>query len=301
MALSDIPGMPQVRADRVVVGAVALVVLLVAAVTVIVKPDIVHRSHRSRGELVAATPTTVKPGSTYPGPIGRGTAVAPVIQGRAVAPNQVSFGGSVTSADVQGANLTVATPFTVTSAERGSGNGATITDAVVNGQRVSIAWDAGQPLPFSGTGAIDLVDVPVHVDQGGATPQLGSRTFVLDPGTYHLGSPVAVATNNLPTPMDTVTFTADGQTRISFQRQASLHVGFPVRLIGPGSATLQGTFQATSSTGPRPAAQIQLVQGPYEIGFSSTSPGAVIGELQGQVSVCTQPGTGCTVVTKAGG
>jgi hypothetical protein len=301
MGLSDIPGMPEVRADKAVIGALATIILIVAVVVAITKPG--HLGEKASGARVLVPSTTsMPPNGSYPGPVGHGSTATSTATTTTlpVAANQVRANGSLIGVGLVGANFTVPLPFTVSSPTRGDGNGATITNALIAGKRSSIAWDAGQPLPFSGNGAIVLTNVSLLGDLRGVQPQLGGHTFSLAPGTYHLGSDVAVSSGSLAAPQDAADFTADAKTTVTFQGQASLVATYPLHIEGPGQVTLDGSLQASTPSGTRSVLELRLARGPYTLDLAPTTGTVLVsGLFQGTVTTCVKPTTSlvCDVVT----
>jgi hypothetical protein len=141
--------------------------------------------------------------------------------------------------------------------------GATIEGAIVDGKRTTIVWDGGRPLRLRGSGSIDLG--PTHVELGvGALfwPIDGIR--VLSPGTYRIETPVAVGSGGLAHPEDAVSFTADGDTTIDTNGNATVVRGMaPLHLEGPGSVTLEGTFTVTTRDGSVTRHHLAFGPGPF--------------------------------------
>src|SRR4051812_21677111 len=101
-------------------------------------------------------------------------------------PGQAKVTGHLDSlgADAQNVGL-VPTPFTIEVPDRGNG-GATIEEAVVDGRRSTIEWDAGRPLPITGGpgGGLDVGAVHLDVDAGGSAVQLDGDVRNFAPGQY---------------------------------------------------------------------------------------------------------------------
>jgi hypothetical protein len=201
-------------------------------------------------------------------------------------PGRVRVTGTVDRFAATGADVDrVPTPLTITPTERGAGNGATITDAVVGGQRASIAWDAGQPLVLDGSGGIELRGVAVTGDGNGAWVDLGGATLPLAPGQYHVATPVGVGTDQIAEPSDSVDFTADAQTQITFQGHETIPVAYPLHLQGPGGVTLSGRMQAATARATRTVATIALAAAPFSVDLTrSPTTLTVRATLQGPVT-----------------
>lgn len=260
------------RRARAFAGVTVLVVLAASIAVAVVKPGRLAPDHSSGANSTAPGPTTTPAGgSGAPG----------------LAPGEVQVQvASLAGVQFDGGSLTLSPPFTITSAERGSGNGATIANALVGGQRVSIAWDAGQPLPVTGTGTITLVGVTGHGDGRGLTVELGQHTFALN-GAFHLGSVVAVASGGLAAPQEAVDFTADATTRITFQGQASAVAHYPLQVQGPGHLELDGLLQAATVKVTRPGIAARLTKGPFALAITAGIPNAsATATMQGAVSLC---------------
>ena len=192
----------------------------------------------------------------------------------APAEGQVLVTGTITSAHFEGAIPgQLNTPITVTTAERGAG-GATITPVLVNGTSTSIEWlPSGAPLPLE-SDAGNLALDPVTVDVTDAITMLLDGVHGFAPGTYKIGTSVAVGS----TPRDSVTFIATDQSTISFRGTASTTVD-SLSTWGSGNLTLHGALtvahpdRTTTST-----SVISLHNGAYRIdvtpvegGFSVTA------------------------------
>ncbi|HJV09132.1 MAG TPA: hypothetical protein VJ653_05605 [Acidimicrobiales bacterium] len=189
--------------------------------------------------------------------------------GPAPAPGQVFVKGTIeklTAEGAQSAAATVPTPFTLTALERGVGK-ATIENALVDGQRTSIVWGGGTPLPISATGgAIDLSGTKVDIDAGGLSWYVDGSARALTPGTYRVGAPVAVGVGGLATPRDAVSFTADARTVIAASGGVVVKLApAKVNLAGPGKIVATGQFQVRDQTTRTPAARFQFGAGPYTV------------------------------------
>lgn len=189
--------------------------------------------------------------------------------GPAPAPGQAFVKGTVTklTADgAQGAAADLATPFTLTALERGTGK-ATIENALVGGKRTSIVWNSGTPLPISGAGgSLDLGGSKVDVDATGITWTVDGGARTLKPGTYRAGAPVAVGAAGVATSKDSVDFTADARTTISASGGVVVKVPLgKLELTGPGKVIATGQFQVRDPTSLKPATTFQFGEGPYTV------------------------------------
>jgi hypothetical protein len=157
----------------------------------------------------------------------------------------------------------LATPFTISALERGSGN-ATIENALVDGKRSTISWATGTPLPVSGAGGLDLGAAHVEVDGVGATWTLDGSARAFVPGTYRANAPVAVGDLGLATPRDSVEFVADERTAITTRGGVVVHVA-PDRLQieGPGALKVTGQLQVQTPASKRAAGTVTFPTGPF--------------------------------------
>lgn len=187
--------------------------------------------------------------------------------------------------DVQTGPIT--TPFTITAMVRGEGK-ATIENALVGGERTTIFWGGGTPLPISGTGGLELSGSRIDVDASGITwsPTGAARPFV--PGTYRVGASVAVGEQGLGRPRDSVEFQADDKTVLNPTQGVVIKLA-PARLQlkGPGRVALTGSLKVIESTGERDAAKVELAGGPYEIDIDPAGAGGlqITATLQGDLRV----------------
>lgn len=203
------------------------------------------------------------------GAAANGATATTVDLGPAPAPGQVFVKGTVDTLTAEGAQPgAVAAPFTLTAVERGVGK-VTIENALVDGNRTSIAWSGGTPLPVTGAGgSLDLAGSKVQVDATGATWTVdGARP--LKPGPYRLGAAVAVGVGGLATPRDAVSFTADARTAVSAQGGVVIKVApAALELTGPGKVTATGQLQIRDQTGRTPAAGFQFGEGSYRVALN---------------------------------
>lgn len=238
---------------RVLLYVTALLVTTLAVVGgVRLTADHTSALDRFKGD----TPPTVDPRPTTP-------------PGPPPAPGQAFVTGTVDRLTAEGAQgPPLATPFTLTAVERGTGR-ATIENALVDGRRTSIAWGGGTPLPITGAGSIDLGGTRVDVDATGATWRVDGSARPLKPGRYRAGASVAVGVGGLATPRDAVEFTADAMTQV--QSTGGVVVKVPpgkVELTGPGRVTAAGRLQVRDPQATRPAGSIVFGDGPYTVAIT---------------------------------
>jgi hypothetical protein len=180
----------------------------------------------------------------------------------------------------------IATPFTITVAERGVG-GAEIDGATSNGKPVQINWEGGQPLPVRGPGpGLKLNAVTVRMADEGIVWALdgAARDFV--PGTYTLGSSVAVGTTGLARPVDSVTFVAGEGTTLSTTGSAVIsEKPREIRLEGDNSLlVLTGSLLLSGPNGDRNVNRVNFGPGRYEVTLTPTDGGYdVDAKLEGRV------------------
>lgn len=168
----------------------------------------------------------------------------------------------------------LASPFTLTAIERGTGS-ATIENALVDGTRTTISWPSGTPLPITGAGGLDLGPIHVDVDAGGITWALdgGARTFV--PGDYQAGAPVAVGTGGIAAPRESLSFRADERTVLTSRGGVVVHVDpQSLELTGPGKISVSGALRVQTPESARRAATVTFGPGPFKV---TLSPGGTTG------------------------
>ena len=192
--------------------------------------------------------------------------------------------GTVEKLSADGAQIQLSAPFTITAVERGAGR-ATIENAMVGGQRVTISWDGGTPLPVSGEGGIDLGATHVEVDSTGAAYSVDGAARQILPGTYSLGTSVAVGTGGLAAPRDGVRFTADSRTVLSSQGNVVIRRDSQrVELTGPGKVGMNGDLEVQFPTRRVDARSVNFGDGPFQITLEPASGGLrVDAVLQGDV------------------
>lgn len=179
----------------------------------------------------------------------------------------------------------LATPFTISALERGSGN-ATIENALVDGKRSTISWATGTPLPISGAGGLELGAVHVEVDGVGATWHLDgpARSFV--PGSYRANAPVAVGSLGLAAPRDSVGFDADERTVLTTRGGVVVHEApAPLKLEGPGALKITGQLQVQLPASKRAAGSVNFSTGPFTATLTPVGNGMRLDSvLQGPVT-----------------
>jgi hypothetical protein len=180
----------------------------------------------------------------------------------------------------------IPTPFTINAVVRGAQRNATVEGAVINGQRETIYWYAGQPLPVSGAGGLDLGPAHVDADLHGVTWSL-TGTSAFKPGRYHFGSSVAIGSQGLATPSDSgATFDADNNTVLTATDGVIVHFDSPaLKVDGPGTLTMTGTFTLRTASGTRTATTLTMGAGPFEVQLAPGPGGvAVTATLQGPLT-----------------
>jgi hypothetical protein len=203
-------------------------------------------------------------------------------------PGQAFVTGTIDKLAVDGAQVPpLPTPLTITAVERGRGKLA-IEKALVGGRRVTITWDGGTPLPVSGNGGIDLGTTHVDADGESLVYSLGGapRTFV--PGTYTLGSTVAVGTGaGLAAPRDGVQFTADKDTVLAPTGDVVVRLAAQkVDLVGPGKLQVTGELKVRFPDRRQDASTVTFGAGPYRVSLDPGNGGVTIDAiLQGSVDV----------------
>ncbi|HWW52315.1 MAG TPA: hypothetical protein VNY84_00990 [Acidimicrobiales bacterium] len=258
-----------------VVLALAVVLLLGADFGSLVR--IGTRTHAaSAGSLATATGATAS------------TTTAPT-PGTVPAAGQTRVTGRVTLLTADDAVASpLRLPLTITVAERGRGD-VTIVGVTVSGQPEQIVWLAGQPLPLSGTGSIDLGPAAVTADAGGIVWHLDHGQRVLTPGHYTAGAPVAVGEGGLADARDSVSFDAEPGGGAGFisngDAQVRLAAG-PLNLNGPGRVHLSGALLLTTGSGPpRPATTITFGPGPFEVVLQPSATGySIDARFQGNLT-----------------
>jgi hypothetical protein len=192
--------------------------------------------------------------------------------GTVLAADQVHVIGTVATLHATGAGGAIPLPVTVTVPNRGQGD-MTIDKVTVDGRAVTVVWNAGQPLPLSGTGALDLGSANVDASAAGITWHLDLAPRGLAPGHYFAGASVAVGSGGLAEPRDNVSFDAgpgagfitDGDAQIHLPAQA-------LDLVGPGSVRLTGTLTVIrGASRPAPAVTANFAGGAFQLHLQPAS------------------------------
>jgi hypothetical protein len=230
------------------------------------------------------------------GPGGSGGEDDPVI-GEGAAPDlvpgpgQVFVRGTVTTVLIADAVLEpreMPVPLTISS-ERGFGNGGEVTSAQVDGEPSTIVWDGGTPFVLSSGGSLLLDPVDLALVDGGLQAVLGRGNHALTPGTYQLDTSVAVGTEGVATPRDSVTFDAVEGTLFEARGDASILFGpdAPRRFVGPGTVLLAGTLEITDPDGTRTEESLVTQVAAFDLTF--TPDGAGGWTVEGIVDQPAQP------------
>jgi hypothetical protein len=178
-------------------------------------------------------------------------------------------------------------PVTINAVERGAQSNARVEGAIVGASRKTVYWDAGTPLPISGSGALDLGPAHVDADAKGVTWTLAGDARAFKPGRYRISSPVAVGTGGLATPSDSgVEFTADDHTVLRTTPGVVLHLDAPtLKVDGPGQLHMTGTFTVRTASGTRTATSITMGSGPFKVALVPGTAGVTVtATLQGPVT-----------------
>jgi len=243
---------------RLFLGMWAIVLLVVAATVLAV--EVLDREDDGAPD---GDPTVTLPGGAGeegaddPGPE---TTEAPLTA-------ELEVQGALTALHLPGAVLApreLPAPLEVV-AERGFGNGGTITGVVVNGHESTIVWDGGRPLVLSSGPGLVLDPVTVELTPEGLRLLLGGGVHALAPGSHRLDTPVAVGSRGIATPFDAVSLDATEAARFEAAGDASIVLDGPRTFTGPGPLTLEGALQVRDATGTRTVDQLALAEASYEI------------------------------------
>jgi hypothetical protein len=180
----------------------------------------------------------------------------------------------------------IPTPFTINAVERGAQRNATVEGAIINGGRKTIYWYAGQPLPVSGGGGLNLGPARVDADAHGVTWSItGTSSF--KPGRYRFGSSVAVGSAGLATSEDSgVSFDADDHTVLTASEGVVIHFDSPaLQVDDPGTLRMTGTFTLKTASGTTTATTIAMASGPFKVTLTPGPGGVTVtATLQGPVT-----------------
>ena len=192
-------------------------------------------------------------------------------------PDQAEITGTVTQVLADNAVVDpIPAPFTVEATERGVTR-AEVINAVVNKRKTTVHWDGGRPMPLGGTGRIDLGQTNVKVQRDGIVWTLEGAARQLGPGTYRVGTTVAVGASGIATPRDGVVFEGGDATalRISaggaFIRQAPRDL--QLKAGEPGTVTFAGELTVRTPSGMGKAATVRFGPGLFDIKLTPQSGG----------------------------
>lgn len=252
-------------------GVLAVLVALLLAGDAVALATVDHHRNGATAPPVTAPPTTVTPVTVLP-------------EGQSV------VSGTVTAAHLVGAiGPPMPLPLVITIPDRGRGE-LNIERVQFQGQPgATVAWDGGQPLPLSGTGALSLGPATLDANAGGLTWHLDGMPRFLAPGRYTAGSAVAVGVAGLAQPLDQATFDVAPGTQGVMVTVGDAQVHRPpggVHLTGPGQVQLLGRFSLRTAAGARSAANLHFGPGPFDLTFQPVAGGfRVTGVLQGPVTL----------------
>lgn len=193
---------------------------------------------------------------------------------------QVTVTGTATSINIQGAVLPadVIVPAVVTPSA-GLGAGARFEGVLVDGEPASVSWDAGRPLALG-------ADTPLRLRAGTplgilATPAgvvvafVDGVAYAVVPGDYRIEAPVAVTTTGLGSSVEALTFTAGDASTVAFTGGANGTMpASELSATGPGSVSLQGTFEVHHPDGTvQGATDVALPAGSFRLAAAPTADG----------------------------
>lgn len=206
----------------------------------------------------------------------------------ALAEGQARLVGTVTTFTAEGAVLgPLGLPIEVTTDRAGLGSGATIEQAVIDGERSAIIWDAGRPLRITGDATgMALAPVTLEVDPDGSRLRLdrGVHGFVV--GEYRIETPVAVGVAGLARPVDAVDFRADELTTAEFTGGAVVaRPPGPLRVEGPGRLAIDGQLELTTPDGTIPVTRVDFGEGSFQVILTPVEGGhSIDATLQGPLT-----------------
>lgn len=204
--------------------------------------------------------------------------------GRVPGPGQAFVTGTIDHFRAEDAQASgpLATPFTLSAVERGTG-AAAIENALVGGKRSTISWGSGTPLPISGAGGLDLGPVAVEADPGGITWNLDGAVRTFLPGSYRAGATVAVGSAGLAAPREAVDFQAGQDTVLESHGGVIVKLDRrPLELQGPGKVSVSGRLRVQTSESTRSATTVTFGPGPFTVTLTPTPGGYTIDSvLQG--------------------
>lgn len=201
-------------------------------------------------------------------PTPTSTTVPPLTPGRARVTGTLT---NMTAFDARGDAVTP--PFTITVPEAGRG-GLTLPGVEVDGQPQTIEWSGGRPLPVTGRGGLNVDATTVNVDANGIYWALDGAPRLLDPGTYTLGSTVAVGS----AARDRVAFRAgDGDGLQTRGGATAVVTPRPIRIESPrGTLELRGTLTVETATVTRPLPTLRFGPGTYVVELTPVPGGYTI-------------------------
>lgn len=197
----------------------------------------------------------------------------------ALAEGQTRLVGTVRTMTVEGAVLgPLGLPIEVTTDRAGLGSGASIEQAVIDGERSAIVWDAGRPLRVTGDApGMALAPVTLEVGPGGSRILLDRGVHGFVAGEYRIETPVAIGSAGLARPVDAVAFRADEQTTAEFTGGAVVtRPPMELRVEGPGQVVVEGRLELTTPTGTAPFDRIDFDEGPFEVVLTPVEGGHLI-------------------------
>lgn len=187
-------------------------------------------------------------------------------------PDQAEITGTVTQVLADNAVADpLPAPFTVEATERGVTR-AEVINAVVNKRKTTVHWDGGRPLPLGGTGRIDLGQTNVKVQRDGIVWVLEGAPRQLAPGSYRVGTTVAVGASGIATPRDGVVFDGAENTALvvskggAFIRQAPRVL--QLKAGEPGSVTFAGELAVRTPSGTAKASTVRFGPGLFDINLT---------------------------------
>lgn len=225
------------------------------------------------GDQVVSGPGTGGGGEDDPVIAGGGGEGPELVPG----PGQVFVRGTVTTVLIADAVLQpreLPAPLTISS-ERGFGNGGEVTTVEVDGEPSTIVWDGGTPFVLSSGGSLLLDPVDLALIDGALQAVLGRGNHALTPGTYQLDTSVAVGTEGVATPRDSVTFDAVEGSLFEARGDASIMFGpdTPRRFVGPGTVLLAGTLEITDPDGTRTEESLVTQLAAFDLTFAPDGAG----------------------------
>ena len=235
------------------------------------------------GGVVYVITDTESPLRVFDDPVAVETTIRDV---HVLAEGQTKIEGTLTSLD--GGDVVappLRLPLQFPAAVSGAPAGATIEDALIDGQRSTIVWDGGRPFVLEGDGGLDLGPVPMGVQPDGSmTWLLSDGVRALLEGRYVLRTPVAVGQGGLAQPRDQVDFLADDETTIETHGVAAHTGATALRLEGPGTLVVEGSFTIRTREGTRNVTHVEFGPGPFALDIDPRVDGmAVSGTLQGEL------------------